>query len=213
METLFPVFLNLAGKNCLVVGGGRVATRKAADLLDYKAEITVVSPEAGAKIKGWDETGGIVWRKKLFSPDDLSGMYLVMAATGSPLLNREIAELCRRRGIMINAADDPDNCDFFVPSVMRRKSLAIAVSTEGKSPLFARLLRQRLESVITDSYGDLVELLGEKREIIRAMALDDSQRRQLVTSLIDESTLEFLEQGEYEKIRERIEKCMSSRQG
>ncbi|MDR1159724.1 MAG: bifunctional precorrin-2 dehydrogenase/sirohydrochlorin ferrochelatase [Syntrophomonadaceae bacterium] len=213
MESLFPIFLNLAGKNCLVVGGGAVAARKTADLLNCKTKITVVSPEAESRIKDWDKEGSVVWRKRPFGPDDLSGMYLVMAATGNTLLNQEIAELCCKQGILINSADDPANCDFFVPSVIRRKSLAIAISTEGKSPLFARLLRQRLESFITDSYGDLVELLGEKREIIKTLAFDDKQRGKLIASLINEETLELLEQGEDEKIRERIEECMSSWRG
>ena len=209
MGPLFPIFLNLEDKNCLVIGGGAVAYRKITSLLKHMAKVTVVSPEANEEIQNLAENKSIVLKLKSFENEDLENMYLVIAATDNSSLNEKAAFLCRSRGIMINAVDDPALCDFFVPSVVRRKSLAVAISAEGKSPLFVRLLRQDLETLITEDYGDLVEFLGEKRnEIKNSFSVDI--RRRLLSGLLDEETISLLKEGKVDTIRERIEQCISS---
>lgn len=210
MGPLFPIFLNLEGKDCLVIGGGPVAYRKITNLLEHLAKVTVISPQVYEPIKALAVNGSMTFRQKSFSDEDIQDMYLVIAATDDPFLNKKAADLCRQKGIMINVVDDPPNCDFFVPSVVRRNSLVVAVSTEGKSPLFARLLRQDLETLITDDYGDLVEFLGEKRDGIKKNVADPEKRQHILRALIDEEAMTLLKQGEVEKIRERIEQCISS---
>lgn len=212
MAHLFPAFINLEGKNCLIIGGGKVAERKIANLFSYNTRIRVVSPDVTENIKKWGEEGLITLALREFAREDLDGIFMVFAATNDSNLNREIAKLCRERGILLNAVDDPLNCDFYVPSVVRRDSLVIAVSTEGKSPLLARKIRQELENFIPEGYGWYVELLGEIREKVKQRVGDINAREAIFRQLVNEEILALLRAGEFEKVRERVEKCMSSLQ-
>jgi precorrin-2 dehydrogenase/sirohydrochlorin ferrochelatase len=209
MAHLYPVNLNLTGKKCMVVGGGKVAERKAATLLEHGAIIRLVSPEASENIRIWSEQGMIVWRRKLFQPEDLDSLFLVFIATGDTDINKEITALCHERGILVNAVDDPQNCDFYVPSILRRNSLCLAISTEGKSPLLAAKIRRELEEKIPEEYGEWVEILGRLRKRIRETDLDIDQRRKLLEAVVYSDGLELLKAGRREKVEERIEQCMS----
>lgn len=209
MEHLYPIFIDLAGKKCLVVGGGKVAQRKVGTLLEYKAQVVAVSPDATERLKYWAQRAVITWHARLFDPSDLEGVFLVFIATGDYRTNEEIAALCREQGIMVNAVDDPDNCDFYVPAIMRRDSLCIAVSTEGKSPLLAAKLRDELEEMIPAAYGEWVGILGRLRDEIKGSGLDIDQRRQLFTDLVYSDILDLLMQGRRQEAEERITACMS----
>jgi precorrin-2 dehydrogenase/sirohydrochlorin ferrochelatase len=209
MAHLFPIFLNLVDKNCLIIGGGKVAERKVQDLLNYDAQITVISPLTEDKIQHWANKGIITWKKRKFQESDLNNAFLVFLATDNSELNRQVVNYCREKRVFVNAVDDPPNCDFYVPSVVRRQSLAIAISTEGKSPLFARKMREELDKTITAEYGEFVEILGELRELIKAQVTDISKRKEILTSLVYSDILELLKAGEKEKVRERVEQCMS----
>lgn len=213
MEHLYPMFINITGKMCLVVGGGRVAQRKIETLLEYKAQVLAVSPDATDRIKYWAERKLIIWEPRLFEPSDLEEIFLVFIATGDSRTNKEIATLCRDRGIMVNAVDDPDNCDFYVPAILRRDSLCIAVSTEGKSPLLAAKLRNELEKTIPVQYGDWIEILGRLREEVKNSDLDISQRQQVFSDLVHSDILDLLIQGRKQEAEERIISCMSCLRG
>lgn len=210
MTHLFPIYLNLSGKNCLVIGGGPVAERKVENLLEYEANIKLVSPQVENKIKEWSRDGIITWLPREFAAQDLDGIFMVFVATNDGAVNQQVVELCRQRGILANAVDDPPNCDFFIPSLIRRNSLVVAISTEGKSPLFARKLREELEDVITPEYGEFVEILGELRTQIKHGVLDIGLRKKIFENLVNSDILNLLKAGEKEKARERIEQCMSS---
>lgn len=213
MEHLYPIFINLADKMCLVVGGGKVAQRKIETLLEYRAQVLAVSPDVADRIKDWAERKLITWKSRLFEPSDLEDVFLVFIATGDSRTNKEIAALCRDRGIMVNAVDDPENCDFYVPAILRRDSLCIAVSTEGKSPLLAAKLRNELENMIPAEYGDWVEILGRLREEIKRSDLDISQRQQVFSDLVYSDILNLLIQGRKQEAEERITACMSCLRG
>ena len=131
---LFPVYLNLYQRACLVVGGGSVASRKITHLLRCGARVTVVAPEAEAEIEQLARDGEIRWEPRGFEESDLEAMFLVFSATDEEGLNHRISTLCQERNIPINVVDDPRHCSFFVPAVVRRGSLALAISTAGKSP-------------------------------------------------------------------------------
>jgi precorrin-2 dehydrogenase/sirohydrochlorin ferrochelatase len=165
MTHLFPVLISLAGKNCLIIGGGQVAERKIADLLNYGANICVVCPHARDKVKQWADQGLICWHTREFVTNDLDSVYMVFVATNNRHLNQTIVLQCRQRGILVNAVDDPPNCDFYVPAILRRDSLVIGISTEGKSPMFAKKLRLQLEELIGEEYGQFVEILGNQRDL------------------------------------------------
>jgi len=209
MAHLYPIYLNLAGKKCLVIGGGKVAERKVATLLEYGADITVVSPEASESIQMWSEQGLISWRSGYFRLSDLEGVFLAFSATGEPDLNEKITARCREKNILINAVDDPPNCDFYVPSTLRRNSLCLAISTEGKSPLLAAKLRRELESLIPDEYGEWVEILGKLREEIKNSDLSIEDRKKMFETLVESDMLDLLKTGCKEKLEERIQACMS----
>jgi precorrin-2 dehydrogenase/sirohydrochlorin ferrochelatase len=134
---------------------------------------------------------------------------LVFAATDDQKVNREVAGLCKEKGILVNAVDDPDFCDFYIPSTVRRNSLVLAISTEGKSPAYAKRLRQQLEENITDAHGKFVDLLGEQRELVKQRVPDIKTRQAIFESLANLDILDLIARGEEEQIRERIEKCMS----
>jgi precorrin-2 dehydrogenase/sirohydrochlorin ferrochelatase len=187
-----------------------VARRKIESLLEYNAKVRVVSPRVEAIIEEWAAKGLITWQKRNFAADDLQDALLVFIATDNSDLNSQIAGLCRQKNIMVNAVDDPSNCDFYVPSVLRRKSLSLAISTAGKSPLFAARLRRELEDIVTDEYGDFVEMLGEFREQIKSSGLPIEDRKRLYTELVNSDILELLKIGAKEKVEERIKQCMSS---
>lgn len=193
-----------------MVGGGNVAERKTATLLEYEAEVTVVSPEISPALAGWAEQHLIAWRRGVFQPGDLEGVFLVFIATGDSETNRSVSELCRRKGIMVNAVDDPDNCDFYVPSILRRNSLCLAISTEGKSPLLAARLRRELEETITAEYGQWVDILGSLRDEIKHSDLNMQEKKQLFETLVYSDILDLLKEGQQELIEERIKQCMSS---
>lgn len=209
MKHLFPIFVNLDGKNCLVIGGGEVAERKIEDLLAYGAAITVISPQTTEKIKTWAEDDIIACFYREFQENDIENVFMVFAATNDNLVNKKIAVLCNQKGILLNAVDDPPNCDFFLPSILRRNSLAVAVSTEGKSPLYARKVRQDLEKVITEEQGEFVEILGQQREHVKNTISDIKDRKKVFQAIIDSDILDLLKAGEKDKVRKRLRECMS----
>lgn len=213
MQHLYPIYLNLAKKSCLIIGGGSVAERKAASLLEYGAHVKVVSPLAEPNIIAWADQDILQWYAREYAENDLDGAFMVFIATDDNALNKEIADLCRQRGILVNAVDDPPNCDFYVPSVLRRGSLAVAVSTEGKSPLFAARLRRQLETLITEEYGNCVDSLGQIREELKKSSLDINQRKQILEQIVDADLLGLLQAGRYEEAEERINQCMFSWRG
>ena len=210
MAHLFPVFLSLSGKKCLVVGGGRVAERKIADLLECEANINVISPTAGDSIQLWSNQGLISWQAREIEVSDLDNVCMVFVATNNMDANRLVVSWCRERGILVNAVDDPPNCDFYVPAVVRRNSLVVAISTEGKSPMFARKLREQLEGFIGEEYGEFVDFLGEQREPIKQAVNDIEKRKRIFEALVDSDILDLLKAGERERAKERMEQCTSS---
>ncbi len=210
MAHLFPIFLSLSGKKCLVVGGGQVAERKIADLLECEANVNVISPTAGDLIRLWSNQGLINWQAREIIYSDLDNIFLAFVATNNMHTNQMVVNWCRERAIMVNAVDDPPNCDFYVPAVVRRDSLVVAISTEGKSPMFSRKLREQLEEIIGKEYGEFVDFLGEQRECIKQAVTDIKERKKIFEALADSDILDLLKAGERERAKERMEQCMSS---
>jgi precorrin-2 dehydrogenase / sirohydrochlorin ferrochelatase len=166
----YPVALDLRDRLCLVVGGGPVAEVKVGGLLAAGARVTVVSPELTATLASWAAAGRIIQRSHEYGPDDLDGQQLVFAATDRREVTKAVAAEARRRGLWVNAADDPAFCDFLLPSVLRRGRLVIAVSTGGASPALAARVRRDLEALVPAEYEALVELAAEVRSELRARA-------------------------------------------
>lgn len=166
----YPVALDLRDRLCLVVGGGPVAEAKVEGLLAAGARVTVVSPELTGPLASWAVEGRIIHRPHEYRAGDLDGQQLVFSATDRREVTEAMAAEARRRGLWVNAADDPAYCDFLLPSVLRRGRLVVAVSTGGASPALAAHVRRDLEAYFTPEYGELVELAAEVRAELKAAA-------------------------------------------
>lgn len=167
---LYPLFMKLDGRRVLVVGAGRVAARKITSLLACGAEVLVTAPEALDKVRALAEAGRIKWQQRSFEIADIEGCRLVMVASNDRSLNESVAEAAAAAGIPVNVADVPDLCDFYVPAVVNRQPLKIAVSTDGASPALARRIREELEENYPSAFGNYVNLLGEIREEVKGRA-------------------------------------------
>lgn len=167
MPRYCPLFVDLQGYRCLVVGGGPIGERKARALLEYGARVIVVSPVVTASLAILAASRRLEHRARAFLASDVRGCRLVVAATGGPT-DRVVVAAARRRRVLANAVDRPAWCDVIVPSVLRRGELQIAVSTGGRSPALARDIRRRLEPMFGDEMAEAVEQAG--RERARALA-------------------------------------------
>jgi len=177
---LFPLFLKLEGRECLVVGAGSVAEGKIRSLLASGAKVRVVALEAKDAVRQWAQAGEVAWEARAFQASDLDGVVLAIAATSSPSVNAAVFVEARKRNVLCNAVDDPENCDFYYGAVVRRGDLQIAISTAGHSPALAQRLRQELEEQFTAEYSDWVKALGEARQQLFALDMDPEQRRRLL---------------------------------
>jgi precorrin-2 dehydrogenase/sirohydrochlorin ferrochelatase len=177
---LFPMFLKLITRPCLVVGAGSIAESKIASLLEADARIRVVAPEATEQVLSWAQSKKIDWYQRKFQRNDLEGMFLVVAATSSRELHEQIFEEASRRGVLCNIVDVPELCDFYYPAVVQRGALQIAISTGGLSPALAQRLRKELEGQFGPEYEEWLEHLGEAREKLFAETLDPEERKQLL---------------------------------
>jgi precorrin-2 dehydrogenase/sirohydrochlorin ferrochelatase len=166
----FPVFLDLRGRRCLVVGGGPVGERKVRDLLACGAAVTLISPTLTDGLAGLVSEGRLHHRGRPFRRSDVLDCALVIAATGVATTDARVAREARRRRALVNTVDRPQHCDFIVPAVLRRGELQIAVSSGGRSPALAREIRKCLEPLFAPDYGDFVEQVGQRRRRLRARA-------------------------------------------
>jgi len=180
---LFPMFMKLTGRRCLVVGAGKVGEPKIAGLIDTGASIHVVATVATEQIREWAREGKIDLELRLFSKNDLDGKFLAVVATNSPSLNQLIYREAEQRGVLCNVVDVPELCDFYYPAVVRRGDLQIAISTAGQSPSLAQKIRQQLERQFGEGYAAWVKQLGETRRLILASDLDKKTKLELLHSL------------------------------
>ena len=168
--TLFPAFLKLENRLVIVIGGGSIASQKIPSLLQAGARARVISPELHPHLAEYVRRREIDWHPKPFSPDDLEGAFLVIAATSIRELNASVFAEAERRNILCNSVDDIDHCHFYYGSVLQRGDLQIAISPNGKSPAFAQRLRLELEQQFGPEYAAWLEWLGAAREVLRAQS-------------------------------------------
>jgi siroheme synthase-like protein len=202
MSRWYPVFLDLAGQACLVVGGGPVAERKVAALLAADARVAVVAPEVTAAIAAWARAGDIVHVAREYRAGDLVGQRLVFVATDSPEVTARVADEAREGNVWVNAADDADHSDFILPSVARRGALTVAVGTGGASPALARLVREEIESWLGEEYGALVEVAADvRRELGRRGRRSSGEAW---TRSLDAGVRRLVREGRHADARDRL---------
>jgi precorrin-2 dehydrogenase / sirohydrochlorin ferrochelatase len=178
--SLFPMFVKLDGRRCLVVGAGSVAESKIESLLVTGATVHVVAPKATPKVREWARDARIEWSAREYVPADLAGAFLVIAATGSSALHDDIYAEAQSRGVLCNAVDEPQRCDFYFPAVVRRGELQIAISTGGLSPALAQRLRKELEQQFGPEWEQWVAQLGRTRDELKSIPMPPEQRKRLL---------------------------------
>lgn len=169
----FPFFIDIENKKILVVGGGRVASRKIEKLSMFNPQITVVAPQVCDEIRTFRN---LIVNERNFMDDDINGCFAVVSATNDGRLNEHIFELCRERKCPVNTVDNKELCTFIFPAIAKSENAAVAVSTEGKSPLSARYLREKNEEILSGSLDVTIELLGRVREYVK-QRLDTEEKR------------------------------------
>lgn len=168
----FPLCINLEDKSFVVVGSGRIAMRKLAAIRQFTDKIKIITKEP---IKE-DLYDGIKIERKTFDEDDLEGADFVITATGSRERDEAIVAFCKAKGIPVNAADDREECDFFLPGIVKRGELVVSVSTTGKSPAYSRYLREQIEDMLPDNIEAILDILGDLRKKLPSK-VDSQQER------------------------------------
>jgi precorrin-2 dehydrogenase / sirohydrochlorin ferrochelatase len=188
---LFPMFLKLTARPCIVIGAGNLAESKIESLRAAHARVTVIAPEARPRIVELAEAGEIEWQRRKYKAGDLTGQFLVVAATDDPAVNRAVYREATETNVLCNAVDDPPFCDFYFPSVVRRGDLQIAISTAGASPALAQRLRKEINEQLPLDVGDWLTDLGNlRREVVQMEPLNE-QRRLLLHQLAQREVCGF----------------------
>jgi precorrin-2 dehydrogenase/sirohydrochlorin ferrochelatase len=191
-----------------VVGGGRVGARKVDTLLKCGANVTVVSPEATSAVDRLADAGAIVLARREYRSSDVKGRFLVIGATDDEGLNRQIHADAERLNLLCNIADRPEICNFILPAIVRRGDFMLAISTAGKSPAFAKHLRQRLEAQFGPEYGTLLDLMGAIRQKLLAEAHEPEAHKPLFERLIGEDLLALVKAGQVDRIDRLLEEVL-----
>lgn len=198
----YPIFLDLKEWRCAVVGGGEVASRKVRALLDAGAKVVVISPDLCSTLAQWRDEGLIEYKAICFTPECLDRMRLVIAATNDATLNRNVAEIAEEKELLVNVVDRSDVGNFILPAILDRSPVQIAISTGGASPMLARHLKARLETMIPSGYGLLARLLERFRQDVKRCIPEMSRRRRFWETILDGPVPELVLSGQKEKAAE-----------
>ncbi|MCA8916503.1 MAG: bifunctional precorrin-2 dehydrogenase/sirohydrochlorin ferrochelatase [Planctomycetes bacterium] len=185
MAEMYPIYLKLAGREVLVVGAGRVAWRKVEALLKADAAVRVVAPEVCAELRELAAEAKLVLHERQWEPDDCTGALIVVAATGDSELNARIRISAHEHNALVNAVDDPPNCDFYVPAVARFGELRLAISTQGQVPLISSRVRQYLEKALPPELADVVKSTARERERLLQSVENDRVRLRRLRAFLE----------------------------
>lgn len=204
----YPVYLDIQNRNCMVVGGGSVGTRKVMTLLDCDAKVTVVSPVITKKLLELADSGSIIVKRRSYQTSDLDEIFLVIGATDNQELNRQIQTEAERIGILYNIADNPEACNFILPSIVHRGDLVIAISTSGKSPAFAKKLRKDLEKQFGNEYAVFLKLMGSIRKKLLAQNHRPESHKHIFKQLISKGIVEMIKNSENDHINKTLHEIL-----
>jgi precorrin-2 dehydrogenase/sirohydrochlorin ferrochelatase len=198
-----PLLIDMKDMNCLVVGGGVVAERKIETIIDFSPKIEVVAPEVTALIEKLHLEGKILWHKKVFDKDDIKGKFIVFVATNNVKLNKEIARLCRKAGILVNSVKPGLAGNCIMPSFSSCDGMIISVSTLGQFPLIAKKFREEMENK-AEKYRKLLVLLAPYRELLLTLSQDSNYNKKLWHDLFKYPLLEKIEENAIEEVEAYI---------
>ncbi|MBI5327508.1 MAG: bifunctional precorrin-2 dehydrogenase/sirohydrochlorin ferrochelatase [Deltaproteobacteria bacterium] len=222
----YPIFLDIKGKPCVVIGGGNVAERKVLSLLDAGANVLVISPKLTPALKRLAGKKTIGYRHKSYEQGDLKGFFLAYSATNDSGTNKSVFNEAKKRGVLLNVVDVPELCNFIVPSVVDRGDLLIVISTSGRSPAMAKKIRQQLEKEFGWEYAAFLEIMGKVRDKILTldrqnvcqgltMSRESDKNKKVFESIVNSPMLEWIRHGKKKEIdrfiKEALEKAGYSR--
>lgn len=192
MESLYPdqpgylpVALGLAGRSCLVVGGGAVALRKVRGLLAYGGCVTVLAPDFREELVSLEQEGRITLERRAYGEGAAAGYGLVISAADPPEVNHQVFLDCREAGVWVNVVDDPDRCDFILPATLRQGPLTVSVGTQGKAPFLTRWIREELEALLPGHWGTVATLAGAFRKAVLAGHGEACEKRELFRRFLE----------------------------
>jgi len=206
----YPINLDIQNRNCLVVGGGGVGTRKVITLLKCGAKVTVVSPAISERLQNLAESKPLTLKARSYRAADLEGMFLVIGATDDEGLNRQISSDAESRNTLCNIADRPEICNFILPSILQRDDLVITISTSGRSPALAKKLRQSLESQFGREYGDFLQLMGAIRNKLLSQAHEPEAHKPIFEQLINSDLIAMIREANIEAINALLFKILGN---
>lgn len=209
MEHL-PIFVDLKLQPCVVVGGGPIALRKLENLLRAGALVRLISPVLTADLAARVDDPNIIWQQRPFEDSDLAGARLAIAATDDRTVNRRIAELAKASGIPVNVADQPEDCTFIMPSIIDRSPVVVAVSTGSASPVLARMIRARLESLVPAGYGRLAELCARYRDRVKERFDKQRDRRRFWDRVLQGGVAERVFSGHVDEADAAMERELAA---
>jgi len=204
----YPVFLQLEGKIALVVGGGRVAQRKVETLLRHGASIHIVSKVLTQKLKQLIEVNKVRLLGEEMKDNFLDDAFIVIAATDDKELNSKVSEKARNRGLLVNAVDQPADCNFIVPSIVKKGDLSIAISTSGKSPALAKKIRKGLDGQFGNEYETFLNLMGGLRREVLAMGLSQAENSHIFHAIVDGGIIEALAKNDLAKVESLLARIL-----
>lgn len=196
----YPVNLDIRGRNCLVVGGGSVGTRKVKALIACGGRVTVVSPCGSSDLGDLQNRGRIHWKRREYLSSDVKGMFLVIGATDDESLNRQISVDTQTRGVLCNIADRPELCTFILPAIVSQGDLVIAVSTSGKSPALAKAIRKELETQFGNEYAEFLTLMGQIRKKLLAREHAPEAHKPIFEQLIKSDVIALIRDKKIEDV-------------
>lgn len=208
----YPVYLDLRGRRCVVIGGGRTAYEKARGLLQAGAEVTIIARDVEPDLEGLIQGGRVRVLRRDYRPGDLEGAFLVISAALDPEVNGRVWEEAEERGILINAVDDVPHCNFIAPSILQQGDLIVAISTSGVAPALAVRLRQRLAEGLGPEHARFLEILRPLRHVLAQRYPDFEERRAVWYRLVDSEALDLLRTGEEAAARALIEAIADGRE-
>jgi siroheme synthase-like protein len=202
MPAYYPVFLNLEGKRCVIIGGGTIAEGKISKLKETGAQVTIISPDATPAIQKMAKKGVVEWTARKYQTGDLEGAFLGIAATDVRQVNKQIFQEAEELGVVLNVVDDAELCAFIAPSIVERGPVTVAISTGGASPALARKLREAIAEAPALEWADLANVLSKARKQIkkRGVAVDPQRWQCCLTP----DLLSLAQAGKDEQVLEQI---------
>ncbi|SPD76086.1 Siroheme synthase domain protein [uncultured Desulfobacterium sp.] len=204
----YPVFLKMDGVVVLVVGGGRVSERKVETLIECGASVRIVARELTHRLRALVEGGFILWIGQEYEELHLDGVALVFSATNDSRLNHKVSQGAIRRGILVNAVDQPEDCSFIVPSIVRRKDLTIAISTSGKSPALAKAIRRQLEHQFGKEYEAFLDLMGRLRKEVLSAGFSQEENSRIFHNIVDSDILKALAEYDWQSVEAELRRIL-----